>query len=219
MMNYDRIHACLDGELPPEALTHSEHEQFLILQSAIGDAVTVLRSTPVPDLTASVMAALPARESAPSVASRLLERTTRSLAWLWEPRMVSFRPGYALAGVASVALAVVSIPREIPRDPEPVAIAAPTQQLYVQFRLDAPEGSQVRLAGSFTEWQPEYELRESAPGVFTALVPLDPGVHDYTFVIDGEEWVADPAAPQVADSFGGRNSRLFLPRPEVSSSS
>ena len=88
-----------------------------------------------------------------------------------------------------------------------------TQRLYVQFRLEAPEASTVRLAGSFNGWKPTYELREAAPGVWTALVPLDPGVYDYTFVVDGKQWVPDPYAPQVDDSFGGTNSRLFLPAP------
>jgi hypothetical protein len=41
-------------------------------------------------------------------------------------------------------------------------------------------------------------------------------VHDYTFVIDGERMVVDPYAPRVADSFGGSNSRLFLPAPNGS---
>jgi 1,4-alpha-glucan branching enzyme len=83
----------------------------------------------------------------------------------------------------------------------------------VQFRLQAPGAARVALAGSFTGWKPEYELHESEPGTWTALVPLKPGVHDYTFVVDGHEWIPDPNAPQVADDFGGRNSRLFLPAP------
>jgi hypothetical protein len=68
----------------------------------------------------------------------------------------------------------------------------------------------VMLAGSFTEWQPAYELVETTPGVWTVLVALQPGVHDYAFIIDGESWVADPAAPSVDDGFGGSNSRLAL---------
>jgi 1,4-alpha-glucan branching enzyme len=99
--------------------------------------------------------------------------------------------------------------------PAPAVAVAPdgAARLYVQFRLEAPGASEVRLAGSFTGWQPELELRETAPGVWSALVPLEPGVHDYTFVVNGEEWVVDPYAPRVEDSFGGSNSRLFLPLP------
>jgi hypothetical protein len=68
----------------------------------------------------------------------------------------------------------------------------------------------VRLAGTFTNWEPRFELREAAPGVWTAMLPVPLGVHDYAFLVDGRLWYADPYAPQVSDGFGGRNSRLAL---------
>ena len=214
MINDPRVHACLDGELSPEALTPAERTRLAGLESAIGEAAAVLRATPAPDLTERVMGALPRARVAPAFAERL-----RAL--LWEPRTVSLRPAYALAGAFSIAVAAVALPREMERQVGVGAVAAGispapipgTQRLYVQFRLEAPEASTVMLAGSFNGWKPTYELREAAPGVWTALVPLDPGVHDYTFVVDGKRWVADPYAPQVDDSFGGTNSRLFLPAP------
>ena len=84
--------------------------------------------------------------------------------------------------------------------------------VYVQFRLESPQAQQVALAGTFTGWQPTLQLEETEPGVWSALVPLKPGVHDYVFVVDGERWVPDPHAPQqVDDSFGGTNSRISLP--------
>ena len=72
----------------------------------------------------------------------------------------------------------------------------------------------MHLAGDFTEWEPEYELHESQPGVWTVVVPLQAGVHDYAFVIDGEQWTPDPLATTVDDGFGGQNSRLSLLPPE-----
>ena len=94
------------------------------------------------------------------------------------------------------------------------AVQAERPALYVQFRLEAPNAQSVALAGSFTGWTPEYELVEGSEGVWSALVPLEPGVHDYTFIVDGEQWVIDPAAPLVDDDFGGSNNRLFLPQPD-----
>lgn len=41
-------------------------------------------------------------------------------------------------------------------------------------------------------------------------MPLRPGVHDYAFRVDGEHWIIDPAAPRVADGFGGYNSQLSI---------
>ncbi|MBW3629595.1 MAG: glycogen-binding domain-containing protein [Gemmatimonadetes bacterium] len=218
----ERIHACLDGELRAEDLTPAERARLTGLQSALAETVTVLRAAPVPDFTDRVMNALPSRpavQSARPAALRQASLWERARLWLWEPRPVSFRPAYALAGAMSLALAAIAVPEVLEQQTSAevagtyVAPVPGGQRLYVQFRLEAPEASMVTLAGSFNEWQPTLELREAAPGVWTALVPLTPGVHDYTFVVDGERWVADPYAPQVDDSFGGTNSRLFLPAP------
>jgi hypothetical protein len=37
-------------------------------------------------------------------------------------------------------------------------------------------------------------------------VPLEPGRHEYAFVVDGERWLADPAAPTTGGDFGTPNS-------------
>jgi hypothetical protein len=49
--------------------------------------------------------------------------------------------------------------------------------------------------------------------VWSILVPLSPGVHQYGFVIDGERWVADPLSAQIDDGFGGVNSQLSILAP------
>jgi 1,4-alpha-glucan branching enzyme len=84
----------------------------------------------------------------------------------------------------------------------------------VQFHLETA-AMRVQLAGSFTNWEPRYELRQSAPGIWTITVPLTEGVHDYAFVVDGQQWVPDPHAPQIGDGFGGTNSRLALLHPDT----
>jgi 1,4-alpha-glucan branching enzyme len=80
----------------------------------------------------------------------------------------------------------------------------------VQFRFRSIEAMSVRLAGSFTGWKPEYELHQTSPGIWTIVLPLATGVHDYAFIVDGSEWVTDPYAPAVDDGFGGVNSRLAI---------
>jgi hypothetical protein len=183
------------------------------MEAALAEVADPLRAAPVPELTERVMRALP-----PTPAPRA-SAWERVRSWLWAPRelAVTFRPAYALAGFATAALAgflLLSPPsRTAGVQPAPVASAGVSQRVYVQFRLDVSDASRVEVAGSFTGWQPTVELHERTPGIWTALVPLDPGVHDYTFVIDGRRWVPDPTAPQVADDFGGTNSRLFLPAP------
>lgn len=209
----DRIHQYLDGDLPLEALTADERERAAALEDALLGVSASLRAAPVPDLSGRVMAALPEpARPAPVPAWR------RALAWAWAPRplTISLRPAYGFAA-AGLALALVArIPGEgtIPVAPDVPATAvaeAPAPPVYVQFRLDAGGARSVALAGSFTGWQPSVALHETEPGVWTALVPLHPGVHDYAFVVDGQRWVADPHAPQIDDSFGGTNSRISLP--------
>lgn len=217
----DRIHAHLDGELPEDELSFIERAHLAALEAAVDEVAGSLRAVAAPDLALRVMQRLPAVERTPSRAGRLSRALLRAGAWLGSRRTLTltipFRPGYALAGACAVALLAVGLPLSpvgVPgggADARSAAAAAPP--IYVQFRLEAPGASQVALAGSFTGWQPRYELRETSPGVWSALVPLVPGVHDYAFIVDGDAWLADPSAPRVRDSFGGTNSRLFLPLP------
>ena len=206
----ERIHQHLDGEAAAP-LTADERARAEALRHTIDTAAAHLRAVPAPDLAARVMSALPRRAAARQPAWR------EALGWLWNPRPVrwTFRPAYGLAGAAFAAVAALALPAVVPDAPAPIAVEAPkpgAQVVYVQFRLEAPEARQVALAGTFTGWQPTLTLRETAPGVWTALVPLQPGVHDYAFVVDGARWMPDPHAPQqVDDSFGGTNSRISLP--------
>ena len=97
-------------------------------------------------------------------------------------------------------------------EPLPTPDAAP--RLFVQFRLET-DAMNVQLAGSFTNWEPAYQLHQMSPGVWTIAVPLPQGVHDYAFIVDGQRWVADPYAPRINDGFGGTNSRLTLLLPDT----
>jgi hypothetical protein len=135
--------------------------------------------------------------------------------FLWAPREISIRPAFVLAAVGAVlVLALVLSRSEAPPAAEQVARAGAAPHVFVQFRLEAA-ASRVQLAGSFTNWEPRYELLEYAPGIWTITVPLTQGVHDYAFVVDGRQWVPDPYAPQIGDGFGGTNSRLTLLSPDT----
>lgn len=209
----ERIHQVLDGELPRSALSPAERAELAALEATIAEVAGELRSRPTPELTARVMQALPAPAAAADVGAPAAARrgwARAALGWLWTPRPLQLRPAYALAAVlAALALGVWA-----PLGPRPAGVpagtAAEATPLFVQFRIDAAGARHVALAGSFSGWEPRYELHETSPGVWSVLVPLPPGVHDYAFVIDGAVWVPDPHAPQVDDSFGGRNSRLAL---------
>jgi hypothetical protein len=215
----ERLHACLDGELARDDLNAAERLELDALEADIGRAVHSLRAATAPDLHAAVMrrvGALPARAvPRPSWRARLR-------AAVWQPRAVtlSFRPAWALAAAAAAVALVFVLPGERSAgvaEPSAVLADAAGPPIYVQFRVHVADASSVALAGSFTDWQPRIELVESEPGVWSTLVPVTAGVHDYAFVIDGERWLADPHAPHIDDGFGGVNSRLsiLLPGPTL----
>jgi hypothetical protein len=208
------LHDYIDGELARDELTAAQGDELESLEAAIRAVVSPLREAAAPDLSARVMARVAEIRREPSPGAWVGAAIRRSLDWVWAPRLVRLRPAYALATLSVFAVfAVVASPPLAPsHDLQAVGDRA-HDQVYVQFRLEASGASQVALVGSFTAWQPDYELRETAPGTWSILVPLRPGVYDYAFVVDGREWVADPHAFQIDDGFGGTNSRIALPSP------
>ena len=55
------------------------------------------------------------------------------------------------------------------------------------FSVVAPDAHDVFLAGSFNDWDPHAtRMKLNGAGAWTAEVALDPGRHEYKFVVDGE---------------------------------
>ncbi len=207
------LHRYLDGDLSGPALLPEQQAHLREMEEAIDLATARARTEAAPDLTDQVMAAISRPEPAPTGAPDpgLLSRLA---AGLWSPWQVTIRPVYGLAAAMSVLLIAALIPLSPgDRADVPLAVDSSPERLFVQFRLEAAGASSVSLAGSFTGWEASHSLVETAPGTWTVLIPLEPGVHDYLFVVDGREWVPDPVASPVEDGFGGTNSRLFLVPP------
>jgi hypothetical protein len=194
---------------PPDRSDTSDRSGHPLVEQALAEARAFVAARPAPDVTDAVMRAIARPEPAPPAATTLGARLARAL---WSPRTLTLRlrPAYALVALAIVAGAALSAPR-----PVTAPVATPDQPVadrpfLVQFRLDAAGVSDVHLAGTFTGWEPRHALHETAPGVWTIMLPLPHGVHDYAFVIDGRHWMPDPHAPRISDGFGGTNSRLAL---------
>ena len=191
------------------------------LRQAIDDTRAFIAARTAPDLTDSVMRQIAQQDLRPAAPARGGPgRAAAAAIWtgLWTARDVSFtfRPAYGLAGAAAVVLLLLFLPTREPAMGETQQAAATAEpQLFVQFRLQAPDASDVRLAGSFTGWEARHSLHQAAPGLWTVTLPLPSGVHDYAFVVDGMTWVADPFAQQVNDGFGGVNSRIALLPPDT----
>lgn len=193
-----------------------EERQDARLGEAIDETRAFVTGRTAPDLTGSVMRQIEEQDLRPAklTAWRMLARLASSL---WAARDVSLtvRPAYALAAAAALALFIAYAPSRQPAAVAPATAVALEPQLFVQFRLEAPAATEVRIAGSFTGWKPSHQLHQAAPGLWTVTLPLPRGVHDYAFLVDGTEWVADPFAQQVNDGFGGVNSRIALLAPDA----
>jgi hypothetical protein len=81
----------------------------------------------------------------------------------------------------------------------------------VRFVFVAPYASRVSLVGDFNAWNPsKMPMRRSTDGRAWLLdVPLVPGRHVYSFVVDGD-LTADPAAPRAGDDDFGVPSSVVL---------
>jgi hypothetical protein len=213
-----RVDDYLDGILDHAALSTDERTEADLIEHVIEETRAFVDAHPAPDLTAGVMRRID--RLGPRAARQWHSVLTALAGSLWAVRQVSFqfRPAYGLLAAAAVVALAVFSPFEGPSRGDSVSLMSATiePRLFVQFRFEAPDAANVRLAGSFTNWQPEYALYQTAPGIWTITLPLPPGVHDYAFIVDGERWVADPYAPAVDDGFGGTNSRIALVPPEGS---
>ena len=209
----DRIHRALDGELPADDLNAAERAQVAAFDTRVDELRHRLSERMPADLEARIMRRIRDQGLEPLPAHDSLPR--RLAAGLWAPRELRLRvrPAYGLAAAAVAALLLLLPGGPASNVEGPIAVAPTAQPIYVQFRLDAKDARQVSIAGSFTDWQPTYPMQRTADGVWTVLLPIVPGVHDYAFVVDGERWVPDPYAPGVDDGFGGVNSRLTLLAP------
>jgi hypothetical protein len=81
----------------------------------------------------------------------------------------------------------------------------------VRFVFVAPYASRVALVGDFNKWNPSAApMRRSADGKAWLIdVPLAPGRHVYSFVVDGD-LTPDPAAPRAGDDDFGVPSSVVL---------
>lgn len=60
------------------------------------------------------------------------------------------------------------------------------------FSFFEPGAMEVKLVGDFTGWeQNPIDLKRQKDGAWKATVPLEPGPHEYRYLVDGQ-WRDDP---------------------------
>jgi len=205
---YPLVKRLLDGELslsdlPPEL--RGEGAEALRLLGAVDRAPVALSAA----FETRVMAEVRRRARSP------IRRVWRGLV---EPRDIELRLrvrpwvvwGAALAAAAAVAL-LLTRPPQASEGARPMRVAA-GDSVYVRFVLYAPTARRVAVAGTFNQWDQTASplARVGAGGVWAITLALPQGHHQYAFVVDGAQWVPDPAAPGVDDGFGRRNSMVAV---------
>ena len=107
----------------------------------------------------------------------------------------------------------------LPATTAPARVAPVTASLQPQpastgwvFRFRAADAGSVHLIGSFTDWDPDaHPMRRGARAdAWETTLELPPGIYEYAFLVDGEQWRV-PAAPRyVDDGFGNLNGVLVV---------
>lgn len=100
--------------------------------------------------------------------------------------------------------------RAVEATDDPSALRIPTQ--FVIDARDVPVGAQVSLVGDFNDWDIAAAPLTLERGAYAITVPLAPGRHVYSFVINGERWIADPRAAEATDADFGRPGSVILVR-------
>jgi len=100
------------------------------------------------------------------------------------------------------------------RSPSPsTSVASDSSQRHVEFVFVAPAARNVALVGDFNGWDATATPMRRSDGraTWSVSVPLAAGRHVYAFVVDGNDWVADPQAPLSPEQwFGQRNSVVVV---------
>jgi hypothetical protein len=99
-----------------------------------------------------------------------------------------------------------------------LALGVPTSKRLANGRYEVTfrysprtPAKSVALVGTFTDWK-ERPLAMTGPdaqGNYSTTIALDPGSHEYKFLIDGETFRHDPGNPESAGFF--HNSVIRLP--------
>ena len=80
-----------------------------------------------------------------------------------------------------------------------------------RFVIYRPDVSKVEISGSFTDWEVLPLSRIGSSGYWQIELNVPQGEHRYTYIVGGEERVADPTIlTREQDDFGGENSILFV---------
>lgn len=199
------LHRFLDGEIPREALSEDLQSEAAAWQALLQDVREAGSGGAPVGLETRVLQSVRAEASASG--------WVRTMRWWTRPRPLRLPP---LAGaLAAAAVVLLLLGRQaVVQGPEEVVAGWNGQAIHVQFMLNAPDASSVAISGDFTDWSAVGLNDSDGDGVWTARIPVKPGVHEYMFLIDGTQWITDPNAERYEeDGYGHRNAVLAVAPP------
>jgi 1,4-alpha-glucan branching enzyme len=89
----------------------------------------------------------------------------------------------------------------------------------VRFIYRDTTARQIAVVGDFNGWgATEFPLVVNENGVWTATIALPAGAYEYAFVVDRDQWAADPSAISSRDEFGTPTSRVNVGAVDYSAS-
>ena len=158
--------------------------------------------------------------------AQVMQRTAAPAPSLWRrladslvtPHVFQWNLAGAAVAAGLVVLVIGGIVANVGRQtatPDLVAVAPPPSLVLVRLVVVHPGARTVQAAGDFNGWNPtRTPLEPASNGAWTVTIPLEPGRYEYQFVVDGEQWIADPfAVEQNDDGFGSRNAVLDVRPP------
>ena len=159
---------------------------------------------PPADLTAAIMGRI---DPCPGLIFPRLRQ------WLLRPRTFTITPMRLVPALALGAAMLVIAPWIWSLSPQAPAPVSDARHMSIVFTLAAQDARSVALIGSFNRWDPSgFEMRRTPlDNVWVIEVPLPPGRHEYAFLVNEENVVADPDATFTkSDGFGNRNSVILV---------
>lgn len=96
-------------------------------------------------------------------------------------------------------------------DPESIiTVTQLTKKDTVRFVYKGETGQTIRLAGTFSNWDPWiYELNETAPGLYELELPLTSGKYFYNYYI-GLTPIVDATNPEKIYTLDGRSASVIV---------
>lgn len=238
MMDKDKLlRQYLDDELSPEEEKEALHaiaedadmRSMLRFEQRLSDSLSAgftLDKQPVPEgFTDKVMHKIEQQEIS-SAEEGLFEKIRIWYQQLWVPKQVQWRPAYSFV-LAFLLLVSFSYPLVMTQNSTPIKqneniedlgnsvqqVSAEADEVMLRFVYIDEQAKSVAVAGDFNNWNPVELTKKNVNGkiVWTGLVSMSRGEHNYMFVKDGDKWVTDPLAPvQRDDGFGNKNAVIYI---------